>query len=120
MISPWEIYWVLQLDTIGTAASIASFIGLVALPFVWGFAVIEIRERWAHIVAGAVSLLWLVAIGAAVFLPSTKTAAAMLVIPAIANNERVQKEAGELYGLAKDALKRAGAPEPAPAEKAEK
>jgi hypothetical protein len=40
-------------------------------------------------------------------LPSTKTAAAMVVLPAIANNETLHTEAGELYGLAKQALKEA-------------
>lgn len=51
------------------------------------------------------------------FLPSTKTAAAMIVIPAVANNEAIQREAGELYGIAKDALRELAKPDkPEPKE----
>ena len=38
-------------------------------------------------------------------MPNTKEYAAIKVIPAIANNEDVQREAGELYSLTKDWLK---------------
>lgn len=40
-------------------------------------------------------------------LPSTRTLAAMIVLPELVNNEQIQNEAGELYGLAKEALKQA-------------
>ena len=41
----------------------------------------------------------------AVAIPSSKTIAMMVAIPAIANSEPIQKDIPELYQLAKDALK---------------
>lgn len=40
-----------------------------------------------------------------IFIPSSKTIAMMVAIPAIANSEPIQKDLPELYQLAKDALK---------------
>lgn len=119
-ISPWTIYWVLQLDNIGNASEMVAFLGLFALPFLWGFVLSELKSLAAFVFAVGVTVVWLAVATAAIFLPSTKTAAAMFVIPAIANNETIQREAGDLYGLAKQALVRAGAPEPkAPDKEAE-
>lgn len=107
MISAWDIYWVMQLDTIGMAMGTISVFGLIVVAVVWGAAACEIRRLWGYLVAVAVTGVWFVCLLAAIFLPSTKTAAAMFVIPAVANNETIQKEAGDLYKLAKQALREA-------------
>lgn len=115
MISPWEIYWVMQLDTIGVASV---FLTILCLPsaVVTAIAASEGDLPWyVPITLAHFAAFFLVC---AVFLPSSKTAAAMLVIPAIANNEAIQKEAGDLYRIAKDGLRELVKPDHA--EKVEK
>lgn len=106
MISSWEIYWVMQLDAINTTATLASFIGLLAVPLMWGFILSGTDGFGIRIAGSGVTAAWMLALGIATFLPSSKTAAAMIVIPAIANNERFQAEAGDLYQLAKQGLQK--------------
>ncbi|NGM56522.1 hypothetical protein G5C63_19645 [Stenotrophomonas pavanii] len=106
MISAWEIYWVMQLDTIRFASGLASIAGLAALVFLVPVAVDAYDDGKAMKRVLLVSPMLLIPIAAATFLPSSKTAAAMIVIPAIANNERFQAEAGDLYQLAKQGLQK--------------
>lgn len=106
-ISPWTIYWVMQLDSIGVAVGHMSFVGAFILLLAWVYLVAEADSLAGYIAASAATLVWLVVLAAAIFLPSTKTAAAMFVIPAVANNQTIQREAGELYDLAKQALRSA-------------
>lgn len=123
MISPFEIYVVLQMDDVkdaltglgaisGVAAALAGFVALAG----GGHSSYDNKddiERRASFRSAAIKrykLSLAVAVlsaSSAVLLPSTKTLAAMLIIPAIANNETVQQEASELYTMAKDALKEA-------------
>ena len=112
VISPWTLYWILQLDTIGMAAGVIVFFGMIFVPLAWGFSIDVIKAWWAHLVSAALTLAWLIACVAAIFLPSTKSMAAIVVIPAIANNEAVQREASDLYQLAKQAIERAAEVEP--------
>ena len=51
--------------------------------------------------------LFLLMFTASWLVPSTKTLAAMLVLPAIVNNETVQEDASEIYGLALEGLRKA-------------
>jgi hypothetical protein len=146
MISAWDVYWVMQLDSIGFALSWLGLAALAAAIVALWFAAIgfesvgdepvakperighaeipdfsferrhrEWRERKSRREVAVASTPW-VGRFACVFatftalniaLPSTKTAATMFIVPAIANNEAIHKEAGELYGLAKQALKEA-------------
>ena len=106
-MSAWTIYWILQLDTIGNAMGLISFLGLLFVPLGWAFSIDVIKSLWAYVACSLATAAWAVAVMAAIFLPSTKTAAAMVIIPAIANNEAIQKEAGDLYQLAKQALREA-------------
>ena len=113
MISAWDIYWVMQLDTligmfVGVAMACVYVVFLAGL-FTDGEALGIDSDRpaswlkWPAVIFVAAGLC-------AAFLPSTKTAAAMIVIPRIANNEAIQHEAGDLYGIAKDALRTLAAP----------
>lgn len=131
MISPWEIYLVLQLDTIGATLGITSVLlvaGILVTAVVGGFEKgasntypemeISKRERanGERLHRWTFRLIWLAVPLLAVnaLLPSSKTAAAMIIIPAIANNETIQKEAADLYGLAKQALTEAIKPDDEP------
>jgi hypothetical protein len=127
MITPWEIYWVLQLDSLrgcllafviigATAAIIFAVVGAFerssshykpGLEMSKREAARSIIElRWARRLACVtIPLCFLMAL-----IPSTKTAAAMFVVPAIVNNKAIQHEAGDLYQLAKEALREAIAP----------
>lgn len=125
MISPWEIYFVLQLDAIRGALGVATAL-LTSAAIVtavvgafetsdgqWnegskknGAALLRLTKRLFVCVVPLFAL--------AVLTPGSKTAAAMVIIPAIANNETIQKEAADLYGLAKQALSEAVKPDDEP------
>lgn len=123
----WTIYWILQLDSIncfaifaGTGASLACVvavfarIGSLSLAEIWQD-MPDSREYKRYMAAAngdmklikPAALVAVVMLGIATFLPSSKTAAAMVVLPAIVNNETIRKESGELYDLAKQALREA-------------
>lgn len=134
MITAWQVYWVMQLDSIGAALSFLSAGGLMlaAALTIWnGISRLDTNQfpslcdvdarkaAWA-VRANLRKTVLLVAVPLFVvnaFIPSTKTAAAMIVLPAlsdIASSETVQHEAGELYGIAKDALRELAKPKPEP------
>lgn len=127
-ISAWDIYWVMQLDSIhcaifilALALSAISLIGLVSTWWNNDFAKIyenstyeEGKKKYAQYTASIETgkktfkrflPYAFAAISVASFLPSSRTAAAMIVIPAIASNETIQREAGDLYQIAKDGLR---------------
>lgn len=132
MITPWEIYWVLQLDSIiaaavliavvsGVVAAITSIVSLVLAadnPDGWYSEMLKsdvIRNnKRAPVLRKAafriLVFLFLPSFVLATLLPSTSTAAAMIVAPKIINSPTVQHEAGDLYKLAKQALENAVAP----------
>ena len=108
-MNAWTIYWILQLDSINSAFFVCPFLTLGAIAFIAfvsdGEAVFDESEKrfykWPKVVSGICAVMLFISI----FIPSTKTMAAMVVIPAIANNETIRKESGELYDLAKQALR---------------
>jgi hypothetical protein len=111
MISAWQIYWILQLDSLVSASvglAISSGIVLIFSVVMYATNSAEGYESEYHcmgkkgirLISPVFSVFFLVA----ALLPSSKTAAAMFIIPAIANNETIQKEAADLYSLAKQAL----------------
>lgn len=129
MINAFTIYLVLQLDSIHTMLFLIFLVGGIALALLTGviamvnddFGVYSYSENpkehssWTwwkkhlHKMVGVV----LVAGFLSALLPSTKTAAAMFIIPAVANNERVQAEFEELYTIARDGLKKMAEPDKA-------
>jgi hypothetical protein len=109
MITPFEVYLVMQLDTITTAAGLFGFAATCVGGFVMVVGFCE-DETWAKWLGSTVFSLGLFCLLLATFLPSTKTAAAMIVLPAITSDEVVKPlgdEARGLYDLAKQALKKA-------------
>lgn len=129
MISPWQIYWVMQLDSISSGLTFITCLGLAVAggSILWNtlskndaseFPSLcnveerkiqwQSRDKWRNRILAFILPLFFINM----LIPSSKTAAAMIVIPAIANNERFQSEASELYDLAKIGLKRLVAEEP--------
>lgn len=116
MINPWIIYFVLMLDDIKRMFHVAFFITLVIVILLGFLCLISGGEAIPrHTYRRLVK--WLLPVSMVSFLfanllPSPKVAAAMYVIPAIANNETVQREASELYQLAKRGLQELVPPPP--------
>lgn len=110
-ITPWMVYWIAKLDTIRDAcigaAALLAFVSVILLAV--GFALKDDEEpehktigrrlhwhtRW---VGPAVLVFW----AAAVFTPTTKQMVAILVVPAVANNEDVQGLGSDLVTLARE------------------
>lgn len=133
MISPFTVYLVMQLDSIGATVTFASVITGVLAAVLFLFASSErgssqsypdheISKRQAANADRLFSKVKPAFVCASIFcalsvlLPSSKTAAAMYVIPAIANSEAVQNEAGDLYEMAKQAMRKLTADEAKPAD----
>lgn len=121
-MNAWTIYWILQLDSINGFVGIAAFLSGALFVAIHVFILLSAGEdHWswnqenmpARLAYRARAAAWgkrlaiLVAVLLPInaLLPSTKTAAAMVIVPAIANNETIRKESGELYDLAKQALR---------------
>lgn len=114
-ISPWTIYWVMQLDSIGNALSVlfVMLLLIVIMSFFLGVMfkanpIDEEQEEWGKFLISAVKKIapvTLILFLILTFVPDTKTVAAMIVIPAIANNENIQGESVEIYNLAKEAMR---------------
>jgi hypothetical protein len=119
-MNSFSLYLILQLDSIGATLTVISIIVALAtavIALVAFFAMIEgadeiLAKALVYTKKGAIAALILFGVNA--FLPSSKTAAVMVVLPAVANNENIQREAGELYQIAKqgltDLVKKAAAP----------
>jgi hypothetical protein len=131
-MNAFSLYLILQLDSIVRTLGIISVIG--AGGSLLGFIVAALQrsdEYNGHEVSSAIfkyakrGLITCVALFAFNgLLPSSKTAAVMIVLPAVANNENIQREAGELYQIAKqglaDLVKKAVAPKEEPAKESPK
>ena len=116
MISPFEVYLVMQLDKIEAGSVLVCLLLVGLCLFLW----LTIAGRADHLketdeYAKWVQLAKLFSVGLVgmviftTLLPSTKTAAAMLILPAITSDEVVEplgNEARELYDLAKQALRK--------------
>ena len=124
VISAWDVYWVMQLDSISVlisgllAVSAVVCAGLFLVQAVhagedcwsWNEGSIQERKEFRRTIRGHGARALVAAMFfalASALTPSSKTVAAMLILPAIANNETIQREAGDLYGLAKEALREA-------------
>lgn len=97
MITTTQMYWLVILDSIVS--------GIVALAVIAGiFSVftcltVTLAEfpKWVPKTAVSVTLVSILLL---MFIPSTKQMAAIIVVPKIVNNEKVQVAGGKLYDLA--------------------
>jgi hypothetical protein len=104
MISPFEVYLVMQMDSIIVVAVVIGACLLISAAAACFYGGLK-NESEASATGRRLAKYAFILLAISAFLPSTKTTAAMIVIPAIANNEAIQKEAGDLYAIAKQALK---------------
>ena len=105
MITTSEMYWLTRLDDINCALGLFSILGGVAtfLLYVVGafeYADAPDRRRQVWQIAGRALSSVILALIVGTFIPTTKEMAAILVIPKIVNNEKVQDAGNKLYDLA--------------------
>lgn len=126
-MNAWTIYWILQLDSLNTLfcilsvfATIGAGISVVAaIALSADLSAYDVEKKtkdFLHAqliqkVAKCMSIVASILLLLAAFLPTTKTAAAMVILPAVVNNQKIQAEAGDLYNIAKQALRKAAGAE---------
>ena len=107
-ITPSTVYWVAQCDCIRDTCIPIIFIGGLFAIMIGGLTVSLACEgvlsritRWMlGLITSVLVLIVLAAILGRTFIPTTRTMAAMYIIPAVANNEKVQDCGNRLYDLA--------------------
>lgn len=97
MITTAQMYWVVILDNITVMAIILSIALAVGTFAAFGFAACE-GDHWWLPITSTIMLLFFMSV--ATFVPSTKQLAAILVVPKIANSEKIQTAGNKLYELA--------------------
>lgn len=107
MITPMQMYWFLKLDDIRAACGLS--VGLMAA--IVGFSLLtyfneDERSIKKKAIAGVVFGIFIGALSSAalIFLPSTKQMAAIYVVPAIANNEKIQQIGGKTLDISNQLL----------------
>jgi len=113
MITPMQMYWLLKLDDIitGCALMCVLLVGCVllsALAFCYAKDIEKENKKVGKYasIAFLLSVMGLVFFSVVtVFLPSTKQMAAIYVIPAIVNNEKVQNIGSKTLDISEDLLK---------------
>lgn len=112
MITPMQMYWLLKLDDI-IGISLAIFV-LTLLGFVICFTGTVMckgneyyEDEYKKFKTGRNILFWFVLFFGSIvmFVPSTKQMAAIYVVPAIVNNERVQNIGNKTLDVSEDLLK---------------
>lgn len=116
-ITPFDVYLVMQLDQLGSVATILFTILTLICVFLVIFGVLDVsmargkEDRDYKSGKAKLSLSWKIGTVAAVFLlfgafiPSTKTAASMFLLPAIANNKEVQQLPEDLLKMVRGLVK---------------
>lgn len=116
-ITAFDVYLVMQLDQLSCVATILFTILTIVCVFLVIFGVMDISVAWGQedkdykSGKAKLSLSWKIGTVAAVFLlfgafvPSTKTAASMFLLPAIANNKEVQQLPEDLLKMVRGLVK---------------
>lgn len=116
-ITPFDVYLVMQLDQLGSVATILFTTLTLICVFLVIFGVLDVsmargkEDRDYKSGKAKLSLSWKIGTVAAVFLlfgafiPSTKTAASMFLLPAIANNKEVQQLPEDLLKMVRGLVK---------------
>lgn len=110
MITPMQMYWLLKLDDIGVFCvfAIFAFFALLAISVMTYCNADEDQNEKGK--KGARILFCLAVIGGVFFgcvktlLPSTKQMAAIYVVPAITNNEKIQQIGGKTLDITNQLL----------------
>ena len=111
MITPMQMYWLLKLDdiiNISLAIFVLTFVGFViCLVGATSYKGEEYFEcEYNKFKTGRNILFWFVLFFGSIvmFVPSTKQMAAIYVVPAIVNNERVQQIGGKTLDISNQLL----------------
>lgn len=115
-ISPWLVYWLMQLDRICTFVDIIAFFGTILLILLIGFRIIcksqikrdEDAEAFYNTTTSLCKFSCVIIpifVLLNVFIPNTKTVAAMILIPPIVNNEQVQQIPEDILTFVRSVIK---------------
>lgn len=110
MITPMQMYWLLKLDDINEAFSNTVVLSILVLMvstviFCASFEAGDVKIYKLARISVLVSLLSAILFSCAVtFLPTTKQMAAIYVVPAIANNEKIQQIGGKTLDISNQLL----------------
>lgn len=107
IIDSWTVYWITRLDGIN-AVAVLGIIFLSVTSTVLTMLWIGEGDRSARLGTLVSVPLLLLCTAVAVFVPTTKEACAIYMIPKIANNEDVQGVAVEVRDLAREWIKALG------------
>ena len=108
MITPTMIYWIGQCDCIRSACGPITVVGIILSVATIVITIVAFGDRsisrllcWMGVALSSIfCVVSIIGILGQVFIPTSKTAASMYVIPAIVNNEKVQDAGNQLYELA--------------------
>ena len=113
-VSPWLVYWLMQLDSICKCIDIIAFLSpllfavLVMFRTAWKVDNYYSTERLLEATTGIYKMLFIIApitIILNTFIPNTKTVAAMILIPPIVNNEQVQQIPDDILTFVRSVIK---------------
>ena len=99
MITMTQMYWLVTLDSIVHTSWALVVVSALASVAAIGIACGEERFLWLPFVTIGMFFLSIVTL---TFVPTTKQAAAIVIVPKIVNNEKVQMVGNQLYDLAVD------------------
>ncbi len=100
----WQMYWILMLDNLCCAAAMAMILcgGIGAFLLAMGHG----ESNRKALMAGKIVLtIAAISVLLAIFVPSTKQMAAIIVVPKIVNSEQVQEMPENLIELANEWVK---------------
>ena len=115
-ISPWLMYWLMQLDKICTFIDAIATLGSLSLA---GLIIIrtvaKVHARWSRedeeLLKSTASfcrfssIIVPIFVLLNVFVPNTKTVAAMILVPPITNNEQVQQIPEDILTFVRSVIK---------------
>lgn len=110
-LSPWLVYFISRLDSIAYASVFVIIASMMVLTFTGlGVFIIErdIAKKEYDLCLKCFRIFIIPLVCASILrisLPTSKEMCAILILPAIANNENTQEISEELIGLAKEWLK---------------
>lgn len=114
-ISPWLIYWLMQLDKICDLVHFIAFFGplvmtiLIVMRTVWKIDEHSYSSERAYNATTPISKPFYVFVTIFLilntFMPNTKTVAAMILVPPIVNNEQVQQIPDDILTFVRSVIK---------------
>ncbi len=96
-ITTMQMYWLVMLDKFTNTGWFLLILFGVATLFMIGMLTDDLVKKWCPITTAALSFAGLVIV---TFTPSTKQIAAIMIVPKIVNNEKVQTIGNKFYDLA--------------------